>query len=115
MSHEKSHAMFLIGAPEIRTAESAIQGFARNIPDPLLKKAGSGNEIRSQVVLFLFFPTAHAKPTVFCITIYCLDHNWCPTVMMRDLLLLWLVGMSQLQAVYIIIDKNSPTIYFFNL
>ena len=29
-----------------------IQGFARNIPDPLLKKAGSGNETRSQVALF---------------------------------------------------------------
>ena len=44
MSHEKSHAMILIGAPEIRTAESAIQELARKVPDPLLKKAGSGNE-----------------------------------------------------------------------
>ena len=44
MSHEKSHAMILIGALEIRTAESAIQEFARKVPDSLSKKSGSGNE-----------------------------------------------------------------------
>ena len=44
MSHEKSHAAILIGASEIRTAESAIQEFARKVPDPLYRKAGSGNE-----------------------------------------------------------------------
>ena len=46
MSHEKSCATILIGAPEIRTAESAIQEFARKVPDPLFKKAGSGNETK---------------------------------------------------------------------
>ena len=43
MSHMKSHmyivhAAILIGAPEIRTAESAIQEFAQKVPDPLSKE-----------------------------------------------------------------------------
>ena len=55
----------LIGAPEIRTAESAIQEFARKVPDPLSKKVGSGKEampekpfsiINFKVVLWKKYP-----------------------------------------------------------
>ena len=42
MSHEKSHAAILIGASEIRSAESAIQEFAQKVPDPLSRKPRRG-------------------------------------------------------------------------
>ena len=54
MLHEKSHAAILIGVSDIRTAESAIQEFARKVPDPLSRKVGSGNEtnvLSTEVVL----------------------------------------------------------------
>ena len=56
MSHEKSHATILIGAPEIRTAESVIQEFTQIVPYPLSKKAGagSGNETSYRAVCSLF-------------------------------------------------------------
>ena len=44
MSHDKSIATILIGAPETKTAESAIQEFAQEVQDPL---SGSGNETSS--------------------------------------------------------------------
>ena len=52
MSHEKSHAVILIGASEIRTAESAIQKFARKVPVLVSRKAGSGNETNQNVCIW---------------------------------------------------------------
>ena len=44
MSHEKSHALILIGASGSRTAESANTRNHSKVPNPLSRKAGSGNE-----------------------------------------------------------------------
>ena len=48
LSHEKSHAVNLIGAPEIRTATSyQAQEIARSTPDPLPRVGvGSGTETK---------------------------------------------------------------------
>ena len=45
LSHEKSHSVNLIGAPEIRTARHQAQEIARSTPDPLPRVGvGSGTE-----------------------------------------------------------------------
>ena len=64
MSHEKSHAAILIGASDIRTAESAIQEFARN---PLSRKVGSGNETSWELALLaLVFCYSNHNSTKLC-------------------------------------------------
>ena len=54
--------MILIGAPEIRTAESAIQESARKVPDPLSKMAGSGNETFHGLLSCLKLIVCHFYP-----------------------------------------------------
>ena len=58
-----SHAAILIGASEIRTAESAIQEFARKVPDPLSrnKRRGLGMRLYFAWLVLEFFDKLRFK------------------------------------------------------